>query len=85
MSSSGKRYCSGLEALGKCEKEGELGRRVHRAQRLAVMKAIKGLQAESVYDQQEIKLSSQMGYLERKGWNSYLGQVVVLLGLWAWR
>lgn len=49
------------------------------------MKAVKGLQAESVYDQQEIKLSSQTGYLERKGWNSYLGQVVVLLGLWAWR
>lgn len=49
------------------------------------MKAVKVLQAESVYNQQEIKLSSQTGYLEIKGWNSYLGQVVVLLGLWAWR
>ncbi|KAH0515681.1 Alpha/beta hydrolase domain-containing protein 17C [Microtus ochrogaster] len=65
MSSSGKRYCSGLE---KCEKEAELGRHVYRAQRLAVMKAVKGLQAESVYDQQEIKLSWQTGYLESKGY-----------------
>lgn len=85
MNSSGKRCCSGLEALGKCEKEVELGRRVCRAQRLAVMNAVEGLQAKGVYDQREIELSWQSGCLESKGWNSYLGQVVVPLGMWAWR
>lgn len=63
MNSSGKQYCSRLEALGKCEKEVELGRRVCRAQLLAVMKAVKGLQAEGIYDQQEIKLSVAAGLL----------------------
>lgn len=45
------------------------------------MNAVEGLQAEGVYDQREIESDC----LESKGWNSYLGQVVVPLGMWAWR
>lgn len=43
------------------------------------MNAVEGLQAEGVYDQREIELFWQSDCLESKGWNSYLGQVVVPL------